>query len=275
VKTVCIVGMGPSYNAFIQELMTQDRKEPIADEIWAINCAVFPVRCNRVFWMDDLQREAERNDYCVKDLARLGVPVITSKAYPDLVPNSMAYPINEAVELSLQLFNDVYLPNTICYAIALAMLEGFERIKIYGADFTYPNRNFAESGRASVEAWLMAYKAGDGEVSLPESTSLFNRAGQVDNDGNLIPRSLYGYDDQPVITLTDGRTLRVVTPNQESDILGRRLIALIKEGAAENAEEIDEVLRKQKVLSAQQDAAHHQSALEQANARILEVKTNG
>lgn len=273
--TVCIVGMGPSHFKFMTDMITQDRREPMADEIWTINCAAFALKCDRVFWMDDLKKEAERNDYCVQDVARLNIPVITSTAYPSLVPKSEAYPIDAAVELSLDLFGCVYLPNTICYAIALCMMKEVKTIKLYGADFTYINRNFAESGRAAVEAWLTFFKALGGNVVLPDTTSLFNRVGNVGNDGEVIGRGLYGYDVQPTIKLSDGRVMKLMNADNEIDELGREMMALINDGAAKNAEKIDALRRKQDCLRAEKDVEFHRASAAKAQAKLLEVSVNG
>ena len=205
VDSMALIGMGPSMQAYLSALITQDRTEPLADEVWAINLAPMALRCDRIVWMDDLEEQNKLFGFSIRRLAELDVPVITSIGYPDLVPKSESYPINEVAIRSLQLFGRIYLNNSVAYGVALAHTFGVRSIKLYGCDFTYPNWNHAEKGRACVEAWLTAHVLKGGHVDLPDSTSLFDQA-----HGS----ALYGYVKQPEVVLPDGSILRhVETPN--------------------------------------------------------------
>ena len=207
VTSVAIIGMGPSMQGFLTEIITQDRTEPIADEIWTINLASLAIRTDRVVWMDDLEEQNKNFAFSLWDIARLNVPVLTATAHPEIVPLSYAYPINDVAVLSLQYFGRVYLNNSVAYAIGYAHAMGVKSLKLYGCDFTYPNWNHAERGRACVESWLVAHVDRGGQVALPEGTSLFDQV-----HGNF----LYGYAKQPDITLPNGAVLKYVElPNHE------------------------------------------------------------
>lgn len=199
VESVALVGMGPSMQSFLADMITQDRKEPIADEIWTINLSGLALRTDRIVWMDDLQEQRKNFAYCIDDLTRRDVPVLTTTAYPDLVPKSYRYPIEEVAVYSLGYFGRLYVNNSVAYALAYAHVMGVKTIKVYGCDFTYPNWNHAEKGRGCVECWLFAHVVKGGDIVLPVTTSLFDQA-----HGN----ELYGYAEQPEIHLPDGVRMR-------------------------------------------------------------------
>lgn len=236
-ESIVIIGMGPSFADYHNETSTQDRKEDIADEIWGINAACFDHRVDRAWWMDDLKKEREVRQYTIDRLDWLDVPVITSVAYPKIVEKSETYPINEACRLSMDVFNKIYLNNTISYAIAYAILMQVKRISLYGCDFTYINRNFAESGRACLESWIVTYQALGGDVKLAPNSHLFDNCGRVDGAGRTVGFELYGYDVQPVIDLGDGKTICFAKSEQQQ--INDRVLALMNDGPRKNAPEME------------------------------------
>ena len=72
---------------------------------------------------------------------------------------------------------------------------------MYGADFSYPYRDYAESGRACVEAWVTLCLVNNVTVELCPSTSLID---MVKDEG------VYGYAEQPDVLLPDGRVFKYV-----------------------------------------------------------------
>lgn len=225
--------MGPSIQKLLEELITQDRTTVFADEFWTVNLASMALRTDRVFWMDDLLAESKLRPFAIRDLGNLNVPVVCPVPVPDLVPMSEAYPIAEAAELSMKHFGKLYLRNSVAYAVAYAILKGVQTIKMYGCDFTYPDRNFAEAGRACVEAWLVVHAMNGGRVEVAETTSLFDMV-----SGSM----LYGYTDQPNITLPDGTVLSNQQPEMER--LTQRMNDLTIGGVVRNAREIDRTLHE-------------------------------
>ena len=128
----------------------------------------------------------------IRALAKRGKPVITSIRRPDLVPNSFDYPISEVAKIGIPYFGRPYLNNGIAMALAYAIWKEVKIVKIYGADFSYPNRDYAESGRACVEAWLTLGLHRGMDIRLPKRTSLMDTI----KDGGV-----YGYDEQPAVVM--------------------------------------------------------------------------
>ena len=270
-ETVAIIGMGPSMKDFFTETITQDRKEKFADEIWCINLSAMALRCDRVVWMDDLKSQNEDFEYSVWDLARLQVPVLTTIAYPELVPMSENYPISPVADMSLDYFGRIYINNSVAYAIAYAMLIGVKLIKLYGCDFTYPNRNTAEEGRACVEAWLTVHSQQGGHVQIAPSSCLYDM---------VYPGQLYGYSNEPIIQLKDGSSIQF--KESEEDSIDRQLKELTIDSVEKNGKEIDRLIK----LKAAKRAATEIESLENRindlkketlahSLEILERKENG
>jgi hypothetical protein len=258
--------MGPSYMDYHNAVVTQHvNLDLVGDEVWTINAASFDHRTDRIFWMDDLKKEHGLRPDTIERLHWLGVPVVSTTAYPEIVQKSEAYPIDAAAQVSMDIFGKVYLNNTIAYALVYAMMLGVEKLSVYGADYTYPNRNFAESGRACVEAWLTACKAVDIEVALPKNTSLFDNAGRVGNSGENQGHELYGYDVQPFINLGDGRVLSF--QKHEHEVLYEQMQALMSDGFVKNAEAIEALDKKMKASL----RAHQINELEQKLHELKKV----
>ena len=197
--SVALIAMGPSIIDFVGEVMTQELKPGWVDEVWAVNMASFAVRHDLVFWMDDLESQRDFRPGLIGLLKQHGKPVITSKRYPDLVPLSYDYPLQEVCDLSFATFGKPYLNNGVAMAVAYALWKGVKKLKIYGADFSYPNRNFAEQGRACVEAWATLCLKNDVKVEVSAATSLFDMKGGT---------GVYGYKEQPAVRAPDGAMVK-------------------------------------------------------------------
>jgi hypothetical protein len=211
-KTVALVCMGPSVVDLLSETLTQEFTPDFADEIWAINMASNCFRADVIFWMDDLIEQRAFKPRLIEALAKLKVPVITSVRRPEVVPTSYDYPIEEICKMPvgrsrdgkepecvIDMFGKPYLNNGVAMAIAYALYKGVKNFKIYGADFSYPNRDYAESGRACVEAWITVALINGMQIGLCPSTSIMDA---VKDHG------IYGYSQQPAVTLNDGRVFR-------------------------------------------------------------------
>lgn len=198
-KTVALVGMGPSIGDLMTDTLTQEFKPEFADEVWAINMASNLIWHDVVFWMDDLEDQENYRPGLFKMLRRRGQPVITSKRRPDVIPNSYDYPIQEVGEIALKCFGKPYLNNAVAQAVAYAIWKKVETLKFFGCDFTYPNREYAESGRACVEAWMALASMAGMNLVLSPNTSLMD---------SVADKGVYGYAKQPEILLPDGRVLR-------------------------------------------------------------------
>jgi hypothetical protein len=74
--------------------------------------------------------------------------IIMQDKYPD-VPNSVRYPIEQVIALTP---GYTYLTSSVAYAIALAVLKGYERIEIYGAEME-TNTEYGHQ-RQGVAFWI-------------------------------------------------------------------------------------------------------------------------
>ncbi len=207
-KTVALVGMGPSISNLFTETLTQEFAPAFADEFWTINMASNIVHSDVVFWMDDLKQQEAFKPALFAVLRRKGVPVITPTRYPEIVPNSYDYPLDEVAAIGIPIFGKPYLNNGVAMAVAYAIWKGVDVLKMYGCDFSYPNRDYAESGRACVEAWVtigcLRDRIGLGkpmEIRMAPHTSLFDAVDQ---------KGIYGYAEQPEINLPDGSKWKYV-----------------------------------------------------------------
>lgn len=206
-KKVWLVGMGPSCYDIFPPLLTQEATPDLYDEIWAVNMAANIFQHDLVFWMDDLNEQEKFKPGLISLLRRRGKPVITSKSYPDIVPESYDYPLDEVTALCMDIFGKPYMTNSIAQAIGYAMHIGVETLRIYGADFTYPNRDYAESGRACVEAWITLAHTRKMRVEISGNSSLFDA---------VADKGIYGYREQPMVTLPDGTQCKFTAMQPQS-----------------------------------------------------------
>lgn len=208
-KKVALICMGPSATDYLTKTLTQEFDHRWVDETWAINMAVNPFRADVVFWMDDLVEQEKFKPNLFVALRKFGVPVITSTRRPQVLRKSYDYPIDEVARFSIPIFGKPYLNNGVAMAIAYALYKGVKEMHIYGADFSYPNRDYAESGRACVEAWLTIASVHGMNVSLCPNTSLMD---------SVKDHGIYGYSEQPAVHMPDGRIFQY---KKVSEVMGK------------------------------------------------------
>jgi len=174
---------------------SQHRNEaPFADkgfEIWGLNDLHEQIpRWDRWF---EMHGDNQIKDYCsrkqgkpyLEGLAGLKCDVWMQKVRPE-VPNSKEYPIEEVKRI----FGD-YFTNSISYMIAMAIMENYKVIGVYGVDMAQ-DTEYAHQ-RPSCE-YMICYARGKGiEVILPKTSDL------------LKSRWLYGYEEHQM----DAWNLRV------------------------------------------------------------------
>ena len=201
-RSVALVAMGPSITDFIQDTLTQELKPGWVDEVWAINMAANGIHHDVVFWMDDLVSQNEFRPGLMQLLNQRGKPVITSVRHPEIVPNSYDYPVQEVTQLGWQVFGKPYLNNGVVMAVAYALWKGVKTLRIYGADFTYPNRNYAEAGRACIESWIVFCTLQGMQVKISGTSSLFDAYGNM--------QGVYGFREQPEFVMPDGTRCKFI-----------------------------------------------------------------
>jgi hypothetical protein len=126
-------------------------------------------------------------DEYMKGLANLNTTIYMQQYWPDLIPMSVPYPIAEllkyfGVEKNLGEVMPRYLTNSISYEIALAIMEGFKTIDVWGVDMSVGTE--WGSQRPSCEFWL-GIAAGMGiNIYVPPQADL------------LKTRFLYGFEEK-------------------------------------------------------------------------------
>lgn len=148
---------------------------PWDDEGWEVwSCNRLPardpegrVRVDR--WFELHPRRAQTEDD-LDWMRRCPVPLYTLEREPDC-PQSVVYPLAEVCEL----FGGPtrpYFTCTFAYQIALAILERFTRIGLFGVSLEMGTPRERTVERACVETWL-AFAAGAGiTVTVPSETSM-------------------------------------------------------------------------------------------------------
>jgi len=110
--------------------------------VWGINDSFMlcpTVKFDRIYAMDDWQRDKGIDPAYIKRIADRGVPVYTSVAYKEW-PCLKEYPLKRVLamlELDTTLGARI-LENTVCYAIAHAIALSFECIVLLGMSFDKP-----------------------------------------------------------------------------------------------------------------------------------------
>lgn len=203
-EKVVLIGMGPSTIDLFTPTLTQEfSRDKWADEVWAVNMAAHLFWHDLVFWMDDLKKQRDFKPDLISELNRRARPIMTATSYRDVCPTSYDYPIDPVGKISFDIFGKVYLSNSIAQAIGYAIHKKVKVLKLYGCDFTYPDRNFAEAGRACVEAWITAaITKYDMTVVLCQRTSLFDTVSSR--------TGVYGFAEQPEVKVGKGQKYKYI-----------------------------------------------------------------
>jgi len=187
-KKVAIVGGGPTKS-----------KAPLADQSWDIwtfgRAKQKLARFDRWFEMHSIpQLRALRGDRRTKMrypeywrfLGKLRCPVYMQKRHSD-IPASVPYPLERAIKEFGRCFT-----STVSYMIALAIMEGYSHIGLWGIDLTDRAEYLYE--RAAVEYLLGVAAARGIVVVLPASCTLTVPL----HPKPVYTQVLYGYDwDHP------------------------------------------------------------------------------
>lgn len=150
-------------------------------EIWGENqLNRFIPRADRWFEMHVDWRDAVVEGTNHKEFVHgLPIPIYMPKLDPT-VQSCVRYPI-ERIEAA---FGIRYLTSTIAEMMALALLEGFKRIDLYGIDLAVGEEWFYQ--KPCAEFWLGMAHARGVHVNIPESSAL------------LSSRFAYGYQDKDI-----------------------------------------------------------------------------
>ncbi|HSH28682.1 MAG TPA: hypothetical protein VK971_02150 [Thiohalobacter sp.] len=211
-RSVAIVAMGMSAATYVRRASNEGTRGRVADEVWAINSMGSVIQHDLLFHMDDCKvqearakRDPQGNVAGLVSWLRDHPRFMTSKAYPDY-PGAIEFPLQDVINtLGIAYFN-----NTVAYAVAYAMYLGFEKIALYGCDYSYENGHKAEKGRGCVEFLLGSAAARGIHIEVASDSTLLDA--NVDESMRF-----YGYDasdvelahtdDGVIVTLTERDTL--------------------------------------------------------------------
>lgn len=187
-RSVAVVGGGPSR-----------RYAPFLDpswEIWMFGRGKLAIpRVTRWFEMHSVEQLKRcRGDRKTKMwyaeywqfLSQLKSPVYMLKRHAE-IPRSVAYPLEDAIDQFGRCFT-----SSVSYIIALAIMEGCERIGLWGVDLSDKEEYIYQ--RPAVQYLLGAAKKRGITICLPKGCSLL----VPDNPEPVETAVLYGYDwDHP------------------------------------------------------------------------------
>lgn len=130
-KVLRLVALGPS--------CAEARWQEEGKDTWGIQYTWRNFKLDRAFVMDDEEWiKAKNSSFSIpidiaEEMRNSKVPIYVAKKWSD-VPNTVEYPINEVLEY----FKPIkYFMNSMAYMIALAIMEGYQRIETYGIDLRY------------------------------------------------------------------------------------------------------------------------------------------
>jgi hypothetical protein len=181
--------MGRSAQTYVNMAAVRGGRQRIADEIWAINSMGGVIQHDLLFHMDDCRIQEARataqpgeNVWGMLQWLKSHPKFMTSKVYPEY-PGAIAFPLEQVINA----IGTTYLNNTVAYAVAYAMFLGFNKISLFGVDYSYPDLHKAESGRGCVEFLLGMAAARGIHIEVAADSTLM--------DACVDPKTKpYGYD---------------------------------------------------------------------------------
>jgi hypothetical protein len=163
-KKCAIVGFAPSTRA----------KAPYDNsdfEVWVLNeyYTALPQANNITRWFEIHQRdtvlESKRSPDYIQHLKDSKIPIYMVQKYDD-IPMSIPYPLDE---IRRKLKTD-YFTNSISYMVAMAIVDGYEEIHLYGVDMAQEEEYSRE--RPSVE-YFIGYAVSKGiKVYIPPESDI-------------------------------------------------------------------------------------------------------
>jgi hypothetical protein len=137
-------------------------------EIWSCNLIQTidhegQLRADRWF---ELHPMSVQNDNDMQWIHENPRPLYTLEHEPDL-PNTLKFPMDKIEAMGFA----NYFSCTFAYQIALAMVEGFTEIGLYGVDLIYGTDREREVELPCVTYWLGLFQGSGGKLVLPEHSS--------------------------------------------------------------------------------------------------------
>ena len=142
-----------------------------AFEIWGLNQGYLHMHRRADRWFEMHMPEATAD---VRDPAYLAwlqtcpIPVYMIQT-SDEIPNSVRYPIEDAIRLA----GRDYFTSSIAFMLALAALEGFKEVHLYGINLAIGDEYFYEKPNA--EWWIGKLEGLGIKVYVPSASSLLKQ----------------------------------------------------------------------------------------------------
>lgn len=168
-----VVSKKKPYVAIVGFASSTREKAPFASdlyEIWGLNQLYRHIpRADRWFDIHENYDEGvvEGTDH-IGWLRSAKIPVYMNKQWEDY-PTSIEYPIDKVIEY----FGRDYFTSTIAYMLALAIIEKFERIEIYGVDLIVGTE--WEEQRQCAEYYIGWAKGAGIDVYIPKESALLSQ----------------------------------------------------------------------------------------------------
>jgi len=190
-ERVAIVALGTSRTDYDQLRLGNGDPGVEFDEVWTCNRGGRLWQHDLCFIMDDLKREAALDPAYGDWIEAYPGPVITSCASPDYTArfgdNVHALPLGRIMLWMRQHRLRAYLHNSIPIMVAYAAWIGVKEIYIHGADYTRPDGQIVEWGRANLEYLIGALEVMGCTIGLSAGLRL---CGHNEHP----PGWVYGYD---------------------------------------------------------------------------------
>jgi len=192
-KTVTLVCLGPSRNAYVGGLFEHDLSEACigADEIWTLNRGANVFHHDLLWVMDHIQGEADKNPRYGASLWHHDKPIITSDDLDGWPAHVHAYPFKAIWNWLAETINPMHgdwFHNSVAYIVVYAAFIGVKELRVFGADYASHSSGVVEDGHPCVAYWVGKMEAAGLIVKAPiESQFLgINQRGW-----------LYGYRHDP------------------------------------------------------------------------------
>lgn len=140
-------------------------------EIWGMNQGAMNFKRRADRWMEMHLPEATpdiRDPQYLDWLKQLTIPVYMIDLY-DYAPTSLRYPIEDAIRYA----GRDYFMSTVAFMAALAGMEEFEEVHLYGINLAIGDEYFYEKPNA--EWWLGKLEAKGIKVVIPRASSLLKQ----------------------------------------------------------------------------------------------------
>lgn len=178
-KTVALICLGPSRNAYIGGMFDSDLSQATTgcDEVWTLNRGAGVFRHDLLWVMDHIQGEADKHPNYGASLWKHDRPIITSDDCSGWPAHVHRYPWQAIQEWLLQTVNPMHgdwFHNSVAYIVVYAAFIGVRELRIFGADYHDHRNGVVEDGHPNVAYWIGKMETAGMRVMIPADSGLLN-----------------------------------------------------------------------------------------------------